>query len=47
VPKDAPEEQVKEKALADENVARHVPDAGKIVRAVYVPGRLVNFVVKG
>jgi leucyl-tRNA synthetase len=46
VPKDASEEQVKEKALADENVARHIPDAKRIARAVYVPGRLVNFVVK-
>jgi leucyl-tRNA synthetase len=45
VPKDASEEQVREAALADESVARHVPDAKRIARAVYVPGRLVKCVV--
>ena len=44
VPVQAPEDKVRELALADENVARHV--AGKAVRKVIVvPGKLVNIVV--
>ncbi|WP_173083118.1 leucine--tRNA ligase [Fundidesulfovibrio magnetotacticus] len=41
---DADEDAVKQAALAEENVARHI--AGKTVRKViYVPGKLVNVVV--
>jgi len=44
VPVQAPEEQVREIALADEAVARHV--GGKAVKKVIVvPGKLVNIVV--
>ncbi|HFD92115.1 MAG TPA: leucine--tRNA ligase [Gammaproteobacteria bacterium] len=44
VPADAPREAIKEAALADNNVQRHVE--GKTVRKVIVvPGRLVNIVV--
>jgi len=46
VPADASEAQVIARAELDENVARHL--AGRTVkRRVYVPGRLVNFVVVG
>jgi leucyl-tRNA synthetase len=45
VPADIAEEAAREAALADENVVRHIE--GKEVRKViYVPGRLVNVVVK-
>lgn len=45
VVRDAPEEAVREAALASESVARHL--RGKtIVRVIHVPNRLVNFVVK-
>jgi leucyl-tRNA synthetase len=44
VPADAGEQQVREAALADPAVARHV--GGKPVRkTIYVPGKLVNLVV--
>ena len=44
VPVQAPEDKVRELALADENVARHV--AGKAVKKVIVvPGKLVNIVI--
>jgi len=44
VPADASEETVRQAALADENVARHLE--GKTVRkVVVVPGKLVNIVV--
>ncbi|HEX6996524.1 MAG TPA: leucine--tRNA ligase [Gammaproteobacteria bacterium] len=44
VPADAPEDEVVRIAREDENVARHV--GGKpIRRAIYVPGRIVNFVL--
>ena len=44
VPADAPEEAVRQAALADENVTRHMD--GKTVRkVVVVPGKLVNIVV--
>jgi leucyl-tRNA synthetase len=45
VPADATEETVLERALADERVRAFI--AGKqIVKEIYVPGKLVNIVVK-
>ena len=44
IPADAGEADVIERARADDNVARHLSDA-TIRRAIYVPGRIVNFVV--
>jgi len=45
VPQDAAEDQVREAALAVENVARHL--AGKtLVKVIVVPGRLVNVVIR-
>jgi leucyl-tRNA synthetase len=45
VPADATEETVLERALADEKVKAMI--AGKqIVKKIYVPGKLVNIVVK-
>jgi leucyl-tRNA synthetase len=45
VPADATEETVLERALADEKVRAFI--AGKqIVKKIYVPGKLVNIVVK-
>jgi leucyl-tRNA synthetase len=41
---EAPEDSVLAAARADENVSRHL-DGKTLRRAVYVPGRIVNFVV--
>jgi leucyl-tRNA synthetase len=43
--RDAPREAVEGLARSDENVARHLEGA-EVVRIVYVPERLVNFVVR-
>ena len=45
VPASVGEEQAIEAALASENVQRHV-EGKNVVRRIYVPGRLVNLVVK-
>jgi leucyl-tRNA synthetase len=44
VPADAIEADVLDLARADANVARHLSDV-VVRRAIYVPGRIVNFVV--
>jgi leucyl-tRNA synthetase len=41
---DAPEEEALSTARADDNVARYLDD-GTVRREIYVPGRIVNFVV--
>jgi leucyl-tRNA synthetase len=43
---EAEEEAVLEKARAEENVQRHL-DGHEVQREIYVPGRIVNFVVGG
>jgi leucyl-tRNA synthetase len=43
MPKDANQDQVSEAALKDENVAKFA--GGKIKKTIYVPGKLINFVV--
>jgi leucyl-tRNA synthetase len=45
VPADAGEDEVLARAREDANVARHL-DGTDIRRAIYVPGRIVNFVVR-
>jgi len=45
VPADAAEDQVRDAALADENVAKHL-EGKTLVKAVYVPGRILNLVVR-
>jgi leucyl-tRNA synthetase len=45
VPADAGEELIKERALADSNV-RNFTSGKQVAKIVYVPGRLVNVVVK-
>jgi leucyl-tRNA synthetase len=45
VPADITEEEAKRTALADENVQRHI-DGKERKRLIYVPGRLVNVVVR-
>jgi leucyl-tRNA synthetase len=45
VPNDATEEQVKAACMAVENVARHL-EGKQVVKVIYVPGRLVNIVVR-
>jgi len=45
VPTDATETEVREAALADPNVVRHIGDK-EVVKVVVVPGRLVNLVVR-
>ncbi|RMF64904.1 MAG: leucine--tRNA ligase, partial [Bacteroidetes bacterium] len=44
VPAEAPKEEVLAAARAHENVARHL-DGKTLRREIYVPGRIVNFVV--
>jgi leucyl-tRNA synthetase len=44
VPADAIEADVLKLARADANVARHLGET-EIRRAIYVPGRIVNFVI--
>jgi leucyl-tRNA synthetase len=46
VERGAPEERVREAALQEENVTRHVGD-GEIRKVVHVPDRLLNLVVGG
>jgi leucyl-tRNA synthetase len=46
VPVDAAQDVVEAAALAEEKVQSHI--SGKtVVKKIYVPGRLVNIVVKG
>ncbi|MDT8436315.1 MAG: leucine--tRNA ligase [Gemmatimonadota bacterium] len=45
VPRGATEEAAREAALAREGVQRHVAD-GEVVKVVYLPDRLLNFVVR-
>jgi len=45
VPVDMPEEDIKEKAVELENVKNHIRGK-KILKAIVVPNKLVNFVVK-
>ena len=43
---DEAEESIKEKALAEENVKRHI-DGKEIVKVIVIKGKIVNIVVKG
>ena len=45
MPVDVSEEDAKEAAMASENVRRHT-DGKQVVKTIYVPGRLVNLVVR-
>jgi len=45
IPIDTTEETILTTAKNDENVARHLSDK-KIVKSIYVPGRIVNFVTR-
>ena len=45
MPVDVTEEDAKEAAMASENVRRHT-DGKQVVKVIYVPGRLVNLVVR-
>ena len=44
IPADMSEDDVKAKALADENVARYLEDK-TLRKAIYVPGKLLSLVV--
>jgi leucyl-tRNA synthetase len=46
VPTGAPEEEVKTAALADLKVKTHL-EGKQLVKAIYVPGKILNLVVKG
>ncbi len=46
LPVDAPEDAARQQAMASAAVSSHVEDK-EIVRVIYVPNRLLNFVVKG
>ncbi len=46
IPKDADKELVLETAKKDENVAKYLA-MGTLVKEIYVPGKILNFVVKG
>ena len=45
MPVDVSEDDAKEAAMAEENVRRHT-EGKQVVKTIYVPGRLVNLVVK-
>ncbi len=45
LPREASREEVEERAKADAGVARHLANK-KVVKVVYVPGKILNFVVK-
>ena len=45
VERDADEEVVRQKALALENVRRHI-EGKKLLKAIVVPNRIVNIVVR-
>ena len=45
MPVDVTEEDAKEDAMASENVQRHT-EGKQVVKTIYVPGRLVNLVVR-
>jgi leucyl-tRNA synthetase len=45
VPADADEDQLREAALADENVRRHI-EGKEVVKTIVIPGRLVNIVAR-
>lgn len=42
---DLPHDQARDLALAEENVAKHM-EGKTVAKVVYVPGRLINFVVR-
>jgi leucyl-tRNA synthetase len=44
VPKDATQDQALEIAKSDQNVARYLEN-GSVRKTIYVPGRIVNFVL--
>ena len=46
LPLDAPEDIARERGMASASVSQHV-EGKEIVRVIYVPNRLLNFVVKG
>jgi leucyl-tRNA synthetase len=46
LPRDASKDDVLAAAKGDESVARHL-DGKEIVKEIFVPGKIVNFVVKG
>ena len=41
---DAAEEEAMELAMAQENIAKFVPDASAIKKIIYVPGKILNVV---
>lgn len=45
VPADASEDEIKAKALSDENVKNHI-DKSNIQKTIYVPNKIISFVVK-
>ncbi len=45
LPADASKEQVLETAKQDPNVAKYL-EGGQLVKEIYVPGKILNFVVK-
>jgi leucyl-tRNA synthetase len=45
VPSDASKDDIKTAAHANENIARNL-ESGELVKVIFVPGKLVNFVVK-
>ena len=46
ISKDEDEESIKEKALAEENVQRHI-EGKEVVKVIVIKGKIVNIVVKG
>ena len=45
IPKDSSKDQIFSMSKEIENVSRHL-DGGELVKEIYVPGKIVNFVIK-
>ena len=45
IPKDSSKDQIFSMSKKIENVSRHL-DGGELVKEIYVPGKIVNFVIK-
>jgi leucyl-tRNA synthetase len=46
VPASISEEEVKQITLSNERVLSFVGDVSKVVKVIYIPGRLVNIVIR-
>ena len=45
LPQDAPQKEAEEAAMKEAGVKKHLPDRSKIKKTIYVPGKIINFVI--